>query len=116
MVIIIIIIINQPPCHLSMTVTLQVSAEKVVYTFCMRAHYLGLKQINCAAEELYEEAIETAKALDKGSTTSTTQRLLEGVPVSIKECIQVKGCDSTCGLAVRTFRPYEVSALNESIL
>ena len=119
-IIIIMILSSSLLYHHYMTVK-QVSSEKVVYVFSMRAHRLGLKEINCVSEELYEEALQTAREGSATSTTtksrrssslrsqSVTPRLLEGVPVSIKECIQVQGCDSTCGLAVRTFNPCKVS-------
>ena len=41
---------------------------------------------------------------------------LHGVPISVKDCIDVRGCDSTCGTAARTFRPAEEDALIVAVL
>jgi len=68
---------------------------------------------------MYEEAVEAAKGIhtngSKTTTTTTTPRILEGVPVSIKESIKVKGYDSTCGLASRVFQPSEVIATDHML-
>jgi Asp-tRNA(Asn)/Glu-tRNA(Gln) amidotransferase A subunit family amidase len=42
---------------------------------------------------------------------SSRRRVLEGVPLSIKESIDVAGTDSTCGLAARCFKPAAEDAL-----
>jgi hypothetical protein len=54
---------------------------------------------NVIAEELYEEAAEAAESLSKNASSS--QSPLYGVPISVKECLSVKGCYSTGGLACR---------------
>jgi hypothetical protein len=35
--------------------------------------------------------------------------MLEGIPISIKECLRVEGLDSTIGLSSRVFSPSEVT-------
>lgn len=43
-------------------------------------------------------------------------RLLEGVPVSIKDCLLMKGADNTMGLAVRCFKPSQEDSHFVSLL
>lgn len=87
--------------------TVQVSAQKLMYIMCMRSHYLG-KEVNCVADQLYDEAMACARHLDEHGPPKGEARLLEGLPVSIKDSIGVKGHDSTCGMAVRCFKPVHV--------
>jgi hypothetical protein len=53
---------------------------------------------NVIAEELYDEAAEASRSLPKNASS---QSPLYGVPISVKECLSVKGCYSTGGLACR---------------
>lgn len=55
---------------------------------------------NAVTEELYNEAYQTAlKLKSKGSVRDAG--VLYGVPISVKDCIALKGCYSTGGLACR---------------
>ncbi|CAB9507550.1 Glutamyl-tRNA(Gln) amidotransferase subunit A [Seminavis robusta] len=66
--------------------------------------------VNAIAEELYDEAYETASSLDKNVTADTAPPLY-GVPVSIKESNGVKGTFSTGGLACRLNKRQEEDSL-----
>jgi hypothetical protein len=97
---------------------------------------------NLIAEEFYDEAVEQAMVIDRSRAAGTcTNRLLEGthththtqthslshthtythaihtgVPISIKDQIHMKGADSTCGLAARTYQPSEEDGLLVELL
>jgi hypothetical protein len=67
------------------------------------------EQVNAVTQELYDEAHEQAKTLLL--STKQQQQLLYGVPISIKDCIAVKGTLSTGGLACRLKSPSLEDAL-----
>ncbi|KAF2813069.1 fatty-acid amide hydrolase [Mytilinidion resinicola] len=73
------------------------SAEDVIKAFCKRAaaaHQLT----NCLTEVFFDEAIETAKALDKHlAKTGKTIGPLHGLPISLKDNFNLIGKDSTVG-------------------
>jgi len=69
-----------------------------------RCHDLNLDKdgVNGIAEELYDEAYAAAAELVAVSGVSRNEApALFGVPISVKECISVKGTYSTGGLACR---------------
>jgi len=76
-----------------------------------RAH----KNTNCLTEILFEDAIKEAQELDGWIQTASQeeldQKLLLGVPVSLKDMIHVKGYDSSIG-----FVRYAYPAPNRSPL
>jgi fatty acid amide hydrolase len=61
------------------------------------------KRVNAITEELYDEAYEAAKLL-KTRGKRGKHAPLHGVPISVKDCIGLKGAYSTGGLACRLGR------------
>jgi len=96
-----------------------VSCEDVTLAFCRRALRCG-ESTNCVTEEFYDEALRTARSLDtrrrEGATAGNKERLLEGVPISIKDQIHMSGSDSTCGFAARCFQPLKDDGLLVELL
>lgn len=72
------------------------SAESVVLTYCWKASEVHEKT-NCLTEILFEEALELAKNMDNLPDTEKTGSLF-GVPVSLKDCIDVAGFPSSVGI------------------
>lgn len=105
----------------------QLSASLVMAVFIRRARRFG-HALNCVTEEIYAEAWAQAQALDAARAAPTptptptnpcgrrrtpkqqhaaspSPRVLEGVPISLKENFEYAGTDATCGLAARCFKP-----------
>jgi len=77
------------------------TSEAVVRAYCRRANVHG-GRLSATTLELFEEALEAARASDsERNKRGFKPRPLEGLPVSIKDCIQQKGTEATCGLAAR---------------
>ncbi|GMI20626.1 hypothetical protein TrRE_jg12511, partial [Triparma retinervis] len=64
--------------------------------------------INATAEELYKEGYKQACQQVKSPPPSTA--VLRNVPISVKDCIGVRGCLQTGGLAVRTLERHRSPA------
>ena len=65
----------------------------------------GPAGLNAVAEPVFERALRDAAASDARRAAGAPLGALDGVPFSVKDCVDVAGCDSTCGLAVRCGRP-----------
>lgn len=87
---------------------------QVVATYCDRAMRAG-EAFECTADEPFEEALKAA-ALSTQRYQAGTARPLEGLPYSVKDCINQRGLDATAGLAVRCFKPCDEDAVVVSIL
>ncbi|RDW78003.1 hypothetical protein BP5796_05855 [Coleophoma crateriformis] len=76
------------------------SAEAVTTAFCKRAA-IAQQLTNCLTEMFFEEAIETAKTLDREREINPTRPLLplHGLPISLKDSFNIEGKDSIIGLA-----------------
>ena len=61
------------------------------------------KGVNCIAEELYEDAFEQAAAeVEQAKEKKTDVKVvLKGCPISVKDCIGVRGALSTGGMSCR---------------
>eukprot|EP01061_Rhynchopus_euleeides_P004101 TRINITY_DN1342_c0_g1_i1.p1 TRINITY_DN1342_c0_g1~~TRINITY_DN1342_c0_g1_i1.p1 ORF type:complete len:623 (+),score=235.33 TRINITY_DN1342_c0_g1_i1:48-1871(+) len=81
----------------------ELSSEQVVTAFCARAIQAGA-ELNCNAEVRYLEAIADAKLCDAEQRAGKLRGVLHGVPFSVKEQIDQKGFDSTCGMAAKCFQ------------
>ncbi|CAM9784275.1 unnamed protein product, partial [Discosporangium mesarthrocarpum] len=89
----------------------KLSASTVVENFSRRCLSIGYGVTNSVTEEFFDEALDAAAELDRGRRGSQslvtvqggeyTKRVLEGLPVSIKDCLHMKGALSTCGMACK---------------
>ena len=73
------------------TVTKQWTCAEVVKAFCYKA-IQAHKQTNCLTEVFFDEALEMGKYMDaQFQVNGIVCGLLHGVPISVKNNIQVKG-------------------------
>lgn len=91
------------------------SCEKMVRRSVERSHNIGLKKLNAVTEELYDEAIESAKDMDANKNIMAGAPM-RGIPISIKDCTHQKGCDTTCGMASRCLKPMPEDGLLVKLL
>ncbi len=113
------------------------TCTEIMITFIERAIQCG-RQYSVVADEMYAEALAAAELVDilvqnetqqqpaiedskNGSTSSPSRGSAErgslfGVPISVKDQIDYKGQDSTCGLAVRCFKPAKKDSLLVTLL
>lgn len=76
-------------------------AKRVMEAY-IRAAATAHARTNCLTEILFKQALAEADALDgrlAGSNDNYEDKLLLGVPVSLKDQINVKGFDSSLGFA-----------------
>jgi Asp-tRNA(Asn)/Glu-tRNA(Gln) amidotransferase A subunit family amidase len=57
------------------------------------------RDLNATTQEFFDEALDAAKKSDERRSRGESIRLLEGIPISIKDCYGQKDADSFCGLA-----------------
>lgn len=85
------------------------TSERAMAAFCRRAHVIGSVMTKGVTEEFYDEAVQAARVYDEGRRTkhqdgggggdgSVGSGLLQGLPISIKDAMNMKG-------AVRAKRP-----------
>ena len=92
------------------------TSEAVVRAYCRRANVHG-GRLSATTLELFEEALEAARASDsERNKRGFKPRPLEGLPVSIKDCIQQKGTEATCGLAARVGQISDEDGLQVQLL
>lgn len=82
----------------------ELTSEQVTLAFCHVALRVG-RQLNSNAEERFEEALEEARERDRERKQGKIRGFLHGLPVSIKDQVDMVGFDSTCGCSARTFKP-----------
>ncbi|KIW72563.1 hypothetical protein PV04_00745 [Phialophora macrospora] len=83
----------------------KLSSVDVVTAFSKRAA-LAHQLTTCCTEMFFDEALQSAKALDKHlEETGKTIGPLHGLPVSIKDQFDVKGVDSSIGWVGLTGKP-----------
>jgi len=94
----------------------KISCQDVVASFCLRALHAG-KCLRATTEELFDEAMERAKEIDAMRARPThdvrTEPPLLGLPISVKDQYDMKGCYSDMGLSSRLLRP---RATNDGLL
>ncbi len=92
------------------------TSADVTKAFCKRAaaaHQLT----NCLSDAFFEEAIESAKALDDHlQRTGQLTGPLHGLPISLKDNFNIKGKDSTVGFTSLVDEPAEYNATLVDIL
>jgi amidase len=86
------------------------SAVEVVTAYCKRAA-VGHQLINCLTEIVFTEALTTAKLLDEHyKSTGKVVGPLHGVPMTFKECFNLKGYASSNAYISKTFNLAEYDA------
>ncbi|EEH50619.2 uncharacterized protein PADG_06698 [Paracoccidioides brasiliensis Pb18] len=83
----------------------KLSAREVSEAFCKRAA-ISHQLTRCITEPLFEQALARASELD--AHLKRTGKLigpLHGLPISVKDSYDIKGFDSTTGLASLAFKP-----------
>ncbi|KAH8586255.1 amidase signature domain-containing protein [Bisporella sp. PMI_857] len=94
----------------------KVTALYVTKVFCKRAA-IAHQLTSCCTEIFFEEAYKEAEKLDHIlSTTGRTVGVLHGLPVSVKDSIQVKGQDTTIGWVGLIDRPAGADANSVTVL
>jgi amidase len=74
-------------------------------------------QTNCLSDAFFDEAIETAKALDDHfNRTGQLKGPLHGLPISFKDNFNIKGKDSTVGFTSLVDKPAQYNATLVDIL
>ncbi|CAG9993192.1 unnamed protein product [Clonostachys byssicola] len=85
-------------------------AETVISAFCHRAA-VAHQLTNCLTEPLFAQAVERARFLDQYMEEhGMPLGPLHGLPVSVKDTFDIKGVDSSTGLASLCFKPAEKNA------
>lgn len=88
----------------------RLTASEVLTAYQIKALEVH-KKTNCIVEPIFE-AEEWAKQLDQ-----TSQRgPLHGLPISIKDCVAIKGYDSTIGCSQYIDQPYEEDCVLVQVL
>jgi amidase len=92
-------------------------SSDVTKAFCKRAA-IAQQLTNCLTEILFDDAIARAKELDAHfDRTGQPFGPLHGLPISLKDTFQIKGYDSSLGVAAFCFKPSTInSALVELLL
>ncbi|CAG8894329.1 unnamed protein product [Penicillium egyptiacum] len=94
------------------------SCEAVTVAFCKRAA-IAQQLTNCLTEIFFDLAIERAKHLDAERKTNPSESLgpLFGLPISLKDSLNLPGIDTTIGLTYFANKPVtETSSLSEILL
>eukprot|EP00743_Colponemidia_sp_Colp-15_P002422 GILK01002626.1.p1 GENE.GILK01002626.1~~GILK01002626.1.p1 ORF type:complete len:609 (+),score=87.34 GILK01002626.1:56-1828(+) len=91
----------------------------IMRVYCHRASTIGAN-LDLVAEENYDEALKAAEEADaaraRAKKTGEKLGMLHGIPISLKDQIDQRGFDSTCGLAVRCFKPAKDDGLLAQLL
>jgi fatty acid amide hydrolase len=97
------------------------TCTEIMSVYCFRAVH-AQKKTNCLAEVCFWDALIKAKQVDekimarRNGFDNSEPRILEGIPISVKEELEQKGYDATCGLAVRCYKPMKKTGLLLSLL
>lgn len=88
----------------------QLSALEVTKAYCHRAA-LAHQILNCCSDIFFQEAFERAQYLDEQFAKSQPIGPLHGVPISLKDQVDLVGKDSTLGYVSLAEKPKEKNAL-----
>ncbi|KAJ5124456.1 Amidase [Penicillium bovifimosum] len=92
------------------------TSEAITTAFCKRAA-IAQQLTNCLSEILFLPAIERAQALDaEYKRTGKTRGPLHGIPISLKDTYNIKGYDSSIGMASLAENPAKENAALVDIL
>lgn len=88
-------------CELALAIRQgEYSSEQVVQTFIQKIKEVN-PSLNAVIYPRFEEAVQEAKQADQDQKSGKTQGKLHGIPLTIKECLDLKGTPSTFGLLRR---------------
>jgi len=96
-------ILNSDACALiQMLKSNEVTSEQILVTYMQRAATIGM-DLNLLADVNYEEALAEARRCDRlrKENPSACKGELFGLPMSVKDCFQLKGTVHTGGMACR---------------
>ncbi|KAL4970514.1 putative general amidase [Aspergillus stella-maris] len=94
----------------------RLTAKEVVEAFCKRAA-IAHQLTRCLTEPLFDSAIKRAEELDAHlKRTGTPIGPLHGLPVSIKDSFNIRGVDSSVGVASLALNPSKQDAPLVSLL
>ncbi|KAI0463996.1 hypothetical protein LJB42_003009 [Komagataella kurtzmanii] len=83
----------------------ELSSYEVCFAFCHRAA-LAHQLVNCCIEIFFDKALERAKELDEIlKATGKPVGRLHGVPISLKDQVNLEGFDSSIGYAALVGKP-----------
>ncbi|KAJ8083720.1 hypothetical protein PM082_002486 [Marasmius tenuissimus] len=92
------------------------TAVEVTTAFCKRA-VVAQQLTNCLTEIFFDRALARAAALDDYlKTTGKVVGMLHGLPISLKDQVNIKGLDSTIGYVSYANKPAERNAVLADIL
>ncbi|KAL4934947.1 hypothetical protein BDV06DRAFT_234883 [Aspergillus oleicola] len=94
----------------------KLSAKEVIEAFCKRAA-IAHQLTRCLTEPLFESALKRAEELDAYlRRTGTPIGPLHGLPISIKDSFNIRGVDSSVGIASLALNPSTADAPLVSLL
>ena len=108
-------------CSLNATALLEemtagrLTSVQVMRAFCSRALHVG-ERLDTNAQECFADALAAAEEADSARAAGRPLGALHGLPVSVKDQLDMAGCDSTCGLQVRCGAPAEHDSLLVKLL
>lgn len=91
------------------------TTAQLVSMYIRRCAHFG-RLLNASTAELFAQALKAAKECDERRKAGNPPRLLEGIPISIKDCFAQTGYDNTCGLASKVGVPESQDCLCVKLL
>ena len=88
----------------------ELSSVQVTSLYIRRARQQG-QRLNFTTDECFGEAIAAAAASDARRAKGEAIGPLEGLPISLKDCFDQKGFDSTTGIQARVNKPFAEDGL-----
>jgi len=84
----------------------ETTSEEILITYLERASTIGLT-LELLADTNFEEALQQARECDRlrKEDPEKCQGALFGIPMSIKDCFNLKGTDTSFGMTSRLFNP-----------
>lgn len=93
----------------------EISSVELVESLYARTDAVDTK-VHAYTEQLRREALQEAKACDDERSKGQSRGLLHGMPISIKESIEVRGTETTAGLRARAGKRVDRDAVTVRLL